>query len=133
MTISVDKLTAAYLKIRDKRSEMKREFEEEYNRLGEQMDKVKKAMLRYCKENEVESFRTKDGTVSRSVRKTYWTDDWEAMHRFIVDNNVPQFLNKQLNQSNVRQFLEENPDNLPPGLNSNSEYTISVRKSKAKS
>jgi hypothetical protein len=28
----------------------------------------------------------------------------------------------------VKQFLEENPDVLPPGLNSDSEYAITVRK-----
>lgn len=128
MTVSVEKLTSVYLKIRNKRSEMKREFEEEYNRLGGQMDKVKSALLEYCKENDLDSFKTKDGTVSRSVRKMYWTDDWESMHKFIVERNVPAFLNKQLNQSNVKQYLEENPEDVPPGLNSNSEYTISVRK-----
>jgi hypothetical protein len=28
----------------------------------------------------------------------------------------------------MKQFLEENPGVLPPGLNSNAEYDISVRK-----
>jgi hypothetical protein len=33
-----------------------------------------------------------------------------------------------MNQSNVKQFLEENPDVMPKGLNADSEYIISVRK-----
>lgn len=128
MTVSVEKLTSVYLKIRNKRSELKAAFDEEYNRLGDQMDKVKDALLTYCRENDLDSFKTKDGTVSRTVQKKYWTDDWEAMHRFIVEERVPEFLTKQLNQGNVKQYLEENPDKLPPGLNSKSEYNISVRK-----
>lgn len=128
MTVSVEKLTSVYLKIRNKRSELKAAFDEEYNRLGDQMDKVKDALLNYCRENDLDSFKTKDGTVSRTVQKKYWTDDWEAMHRFIVEEGVPEFLTKQLNQGNVKQYLEENPDKLPPGLNSKSEYNISVRK-----
>ena len=37
---------------------------------------------------------------------------------------------KRLNQKNVRQYLEENPDKLPKGLNSDSSYTLSVRRPK---
>jgi hypothetical protein len=51
------------------------------------------------------------------------------MYDFVLENNVPQLFAKSLNQSNVKQFLEENPDKLPKGLNVDSEYVISVRKS----
>jgi hypothetical protein len=50
------------------------------------------------------------------------------MHAFILAHNVPEFFEKRLNQTHVRQFIEENPDLLPAGLNVDSEYTISVRK-----
>jgi len=50
------------------------------------------------------------------------------MYKFVLDNEVPEFFDKRLNQSNVRQFLEENPDLVPMGLNADSEYTLSVRK-----
>jgi len=30
----------------------------------------------------------------------------------------------------MKQFLEENPDALPPGLNADSEYSITVRRKK---
>jgi len=62
------------------------------------------------------------------VKSRYWTSDWESMYQFIMDNNLPEFFDKRLNQSNVRQFLEENPDKVPPGLNVESEYTVFVRK-----
>jgi hypothetical protein len=50
------------------------------------------------------------------------------MHEFIMENNLPHFFEKRLNQTNVKQFLEENPDLVPKGLNVDSEYVISVRK-----
>ena len=43
---------------------------------------------------------------------------------------LPEFFDKRLNQKNVREFLDENPDKLPKGLNSDSTYTISVRSPK---
>jgi len=45
-----------------------------------------------------------------------------------MERNLPEFFTKSLNQTNVKQFLEENPDTLPEGLSIDSEYIISVRK-----
>ena len=50
------------------------------------------------------------------------------MYSFIKEHDVPEFLEKRLNQTNVKQFLEENPECVPQGLNVDSEYLISVRK-----
>ena len=128
-SISVDKLTKTYLKIRAKRAELSAKFKEEDGKLVEQLDTIKRALLDYCKEHEVESVRTSEGLFYRSVKQRYWTSDWESMHQFIMEHGVPEFLDKRLNQTNVKQFLEENPDLMPKGLNVDSEYVISVRKS----
>lgn len=127
-TIPVEKLTKAYLKIRAKRAELSAAFKAEDDGLAKQQDKVKQALLEYCKEQNVESVRTSEGLFYRSVKTRYWTSDWESMHRFILANEVPEFFEKRLNQSVVKQFLDENPDLVPPGLNVDSEYTIAVRK-----
>lgn len=127
-TIPVEKLTKAYLKIRAKRAELSAAFKVEDDGLAKQQDKVKQALLEYCKAQNVESVRTAEGLFYRSVKTRYWTSDWESMHRFILANEVPEFFEKRLNQSVVKQFLDENPDLVPPGLNVDSEYTIAVRK-----
>ena len=126
--VSVEKLTRVYLKIRDKRSELAAQYKEEDDKLQEQLDRVKRALLDHCKEHEVDSVRTAAGLFYRTIKKRYWTSDWDSMHRFIMEHQVPEFFEKRLNQSAVKQFLEENPDLLPPGLNVDSEYTLSVRK-----
>ena len=128
MTVSVDKLVKTYAKIRDKRAEITAKYKEEEGQLREKPDKVKSALLGYCKEHEVDSVRTASGLFYRTVKQRYWTSDWESMHKFIMEHDLPEFFEKRLNQTHVRQFLEENPDLLPAGLNVDSEYTISVRK-----
>jgi hypothetical protein len=50
------------------------------------------------------------------------------MHKFILEHEVPEFLEKRLHQGAVKGFLEENPDLLPKGLNVDSEYAVTVRK-----
>ena len=128
MNVSVDKLVKTYAKIRDKRAEITAKYKEEEGQLREKQDRVKSALLGYCKEHEVDSVRTPSGLFYRTVKQRYWTSDWESMHKFIMEHDLPEFFEKRLNQTHVRQFLEDNPDLLPAGLNVDSEYTISVRK-----
>jgi hypothetical protein len=126
--IPVEKLVKVYLKMNAKLSEIKAAFDAEEKALKEQMVKVKSALLTYCKEQNVESVRTGEGLFYRGVTSRYWTNDWESMGKFIVENGVPELLEKRLHQGNMKQFLEEHPELLPPGLNVDSEYTITVRK-----
>lgn len=126
--ISVERLTRAYLKIRDKRAELKAKYDEEDGALTKQMDKVKAALLDYCKSHDVESVRTSAGLFYRTVKTRYWTSDWDSFHKFIVNVKAPELLEKRINQSAMKEFLAENPEHVPPGLNTDSEYAISVRK-----
>jgi predicted metal-dependent phosphotriesterase family hydrolase len=126
--VAVDKLTATYLKIKNKRSELKAEFDEKDSDLKEKQEQIKRALLDYCKENNVESVRTEAGLFYRSIKTRYWTSDWDSIYKFVTEHNVPQLFAKSLNQTNVKQFLEENPDLMPKGLNIDNEYIVSVRK-----
>tara|TARA_B100001057_G_C22730703_1_gene903665 strand:- start:371 stop:760 length:390 start_codon:yes stop_codon:yes gene_type:complete len=128
MAVPVEKLVKAYIKIRQKRSELSLKFKEEESKLDIKIDKIKRALLGHCNEHNVESVRTSEGVFFRSVRERYWTSDWEHMHKFIMKHNVPEFFEKRLNQANVKQFLQDHPDLIPEGLNVDSEYVVSVRK-----
>lgn len=126
--IPVDRLTKAYIKIRDKRAEIRKAYEAEDSVLKEKLDTIQSALLGYCKDHNVDSVRTPNGLFYRTTSTRYWTSDWEAMNRFILENELPEFYEKRLNQGVVREFLEENPETVPPGLNTTSEYAIRVRK-----
>jgi hypothetical protein len=126
--VSIDKLTRVFVKIRDAKAELAAEFKKKDEELTAQMDELKRAMLDYCKEQNVESVRTDAGLVYRTVHTRYWTSDWESMHNFIVENNLPYLLEKRLNQTAVKELLEESPNMVPPGLNADSEYSVTVRK-----
>ena len=126
--VPVEKLVKVYLKMNTKLSELKAAFEAEEKTLKEQMVKIKAALLEHCKEHNVESVRTTEGLFYRGVTTRYWTSDWESMGRFIVEHNAPEILEKRLHQGNMKQFMETHPDLLPPGLNVDSEYTITVRR-----
>jgi hypothetical protein len=126
--MDIAKLTKTYVKIRDAKATLTAEYSAKEKKLDADMALVKAALLDYCKEQGVDSVRTSAGLVYRTVKTRYWTSDWESMHRFILDHELPEFFEKRLNQGAVKSYLEEHPEQMPPGLNVDSEFTITVRK-----
>ena len=130
--VSVDKLVRVYIKMREKREALTREYDTAYEAISEKMRLVKNELLDQMRSANVESIRTTEGLVYRTVNKKYWTSDWDSMYRFIKENDAPFLLEQRIHNSNMRQFLEENPDQLPVGLQNDRKYTVQVRKPTAK-
>lgn len=128
-TVPLDKLTKAYIKMRDERVAQKQEFEARDAIIADQMKLLEEEMLNVCKLTNASSIRTEHGTVIRQVKSRYWTNDWDSMYTFIKENAAFGLLEKRLHQTHMKEFLSENPDKLPMGLNVESEYTITVRRS----
>jgi len=126
----LDRLVSVYVKIRDKKAELVAESAVKEKEFDVKLDKIKAALLDHCKATGTESVKTASGTFWRTQKKRFWTNDWEAMGKFIVDNQVVDLLEKRISQGNMRQFLEENPTLHPPGLNADSEYSLTVRRKK---
>lgn len=129
--IPADALADIYIKIRGAREKLKEEYEEGDKHLKEQLDVIAEKMLSICKEQNADSIRTKFGTIIKKVDTRYWTSDWDSMYQFIQEHDAYALLERRLHQTNLRQFLEENPNLLPAGLQADSKYTIIVRRSKS--
>ena len=127
-TISVDKLVAVYIKMRDKRAELLRDYEEADSTVKAQMELVETKLLDTCKEIGVDRLGSKHGTVMRTVKTRYWTSDWESMHKFILENKMPELLERRISQTTMKQLLEENPELMPMGLNTDSKYSVTIRR-----
>jgi hypothetical protein len=128
--VPVDKLAGIYIKIRDARAKLKSEYEAKDTELQEQMDVIEEQLLEACKSIGADSIRTNAGTVIRSIKSRYWTDDWDSMYNFVREHDAFGLLERRIHQTNMKQFIEENPDMLPMGLNTDSRYSIVVRRSK---
>jgi hypothetical protein len=63
-----------------------------------------------------------------SIKTRYSTSDWDSFKTFVTQHDALDLFEKRIAQTNMKQFLEENPGVLPPGLNANAEFDISVRK-----
>jgi hypothetical protein len=127
---TLDKLTKVYLRMRDAKEAVTDAYKKQVADLEEQMAVVEAQMLETCKQFNADSIRTPHGTIVRSVKSRYWTNDWDSMYRFIEEHGAFALLEKRLHQTHMKEFLSENPDLLPAGLNVESAYTVVVRRSK---
>jgi hypothetical protein len=126
--IPVEKLVAVYRKLRAAISDEEKAYEERLAPLKEKLELVSAELLEFCNEQNVDSVRTPAGTVSRRVQTRYWSTDWERFYQFIDEHNAHHLLEKRIHNTNMKQFLEENPDVLPVGLQADNKYAVYVRK-----
>jgi hypothetical protein len=122
--VSIDTLCKIYMKMRSKISELNSEIA----KIEDQKEQVSIAMRDQLKSLGVQSVRTEHGTVTMTKKTAYYTQDWDSFKQFVLENQAVDLLERRIAQRNMTQFLEENPGLVPPGLNAESKFDVSVRK-----
>lgn len=122
--LTADKLVLAYMDLRNEIQEL----EDKAKGLKERQTEVGNKLLELCAEQGMDSLRTEYGTASRRVQSSYWTNDWEKMYEFIAEHEAFHLLEKRIHNSHMKEFLQDNPDSMPVGLQAETKYIISVRK-----
>lgn len=132
-TTDYDDLTAGelaeeYLYFRDLKSKLQKKFEAKEAVLDAELDRISSRLMVLCNEQDASSIKTDNGTIIRGLKTRYETKDWDSLYEFVLDHSAPYLLQKRINESAMKEFLETNPEDFPKGLNIASEYKISVRK-----
>lgn len=91
---------------------------------------IQNALNEACQKLNVTSLKTSVGTLTRTLKTRYWTTDWPEMYKFLKENDALELMEKRISQSNMKDFVANNPDLSPPGLQATSEYSVSIRKNK---
>lgn len=127
--MDASQLVNVYIKIRDAKEMKKKQMEAEIADLDVQLDAVEHELLEICKATGQDGGKTQHGSFTRAVKTRYWTSDWDSMYKFIREHDAPDLLERRIAQGNFSQFVKENPDNMPAGVNIESKYSITVRRS----
>lgn len=122
--IPLDKLAKVYRKIYLKAQEIQKQLDT----LEDQKAEIKLAMKDQMMELGTLSVRTDEGTIILSQKTRYYTNDWDSFKQFVIEHDALDLFEKRIAQKNMSMFLEENPGSVPAGLNSMSEYAVTVRK-----
>lgn len=124
-----EKLVKAYIKMRDARSKLSADYEAKDKEIKDQMQVVENCLMEACKRAGGNVSIPGVGVVIRSVKTQYWTSDWESMHKFVKENNAIDLLERRISQRAMGEFLQANPDKMPKGMNVESKYVVTVRRS----
>lgn len=131
-TPPLDKLAEVYIKIRTRIAEVTKAYDTEVEGLKEQQAQIASAMKDLLQQLNVRSVNTVGGTVVLTEKVRYFPSDWAEFKQFIKDNDAFDLMEKRIAQTNMAKFLEDNPDKYPPGLQSETEISVSVRKPTSK-
>ena len=124
--IPLDKLVKIHTKIKAQMELLDKQLAE----LEEQREEVRLAIKDQMKALGLKSVQTTSGTVSLLKTTRYNTADWDSFKTFVLEHQVVDLLEKRIAQSNMAQFLEDNPGVVPPGLNAVTGFDIRVTKAK---
>lgn len=126
--VNVEQLVEVYITLRDRKNAVQAEADKQIAEIDRDMQLITSHLLEVCKELSADNIRTGAGTVIRAVKSKFWTSDWASMYRFIEEHNMFDLLERRIHQTNMRLFLEANPELLPEGLNIEKEYNITIRR-----
>ena len=124
--IPLDKLVAIQAKIKARQELLDKQLAD----LEEQREEIRMAIKDQMKALGLTSVKTSFGTVSLMKTTRYNTQDWDSFKAFVLEHQVVDLLEKRIAQTNMAQFLEENPGVVPPGLNSVTGFDIRVTKAR---
>ena len=126
--MKTNEMVETYIRIRTKREEIKKEADKQMAALDEDLEIISLYLSDFLKESGASSIKTPHATVYTSVKSRFWTNNWEAMYNFMQSHDAFDLLEKRIHQSNMKTYLEENPDQLPEGLNVDSKHSVIVRR-----
>lgn len=124
----IEKIVQAYIKIRDTKDRLYQEYKAQTEELEAQMDVLKHRLVEISKETGVTSFSTPHGVAYRTTKQRYWTNNWEEFYKMMQEHDAMSLLEKRIHQTNMKEFMEQNPDLHPPGLHIDSEYEITIQR-----
>ena len=125
--MDVDKVVQGYLKLREARSKLKREYEEQDEALKAKMEKLTNALAQVMVDTNSTQLGSNFGTVYRQVKTKASCADWPSLWGFVAEENRFDFLEKRLSAKAINDFINETGVN-PPGVNLYQEYEVVVRK-----
>lgn len=123
-----NKVTEAFIAIRDKRAELRKAWQTEDEELERQQGILEGAMLRHLQDSGMESVRTTSGTFYKTEELKPSASDWTAFYAFIKDNDCFEALERRVKKDFVKAYMEDHDGAMPPGISVHREYAVRVRR-----
>jgi hypothetical protein len=126
--MKLSEAVSLYIKLRDKKAAMKKEFEASIAPLNEKMDKLEAKLLEVFNTTGMESVRTEFGTAYSSVRSSATVADRDSFISYVRSHDDWALLEVRPAKLAIEEFRSANDGGLPPGINFTEERVVNVRR-----
>jgi len=127
MTVNVDQVVAAYMKLRDQKAAIRKEADDKIDEIETKLDKLEKWIKVKADADGVTSFKTPHGTAFLTTTDFANVEDWDATLNFIKTNDAFDMLERRVSKTAVRAYIELNKS-VPAGVNYGTRLDVNVRK-----
>ena len=128
---TVDDLSTEYIRIRTEREALKEKFDDADKVFAEQLAEIEHKLIQIMLADNTTSMSTARTIIIKRVMKRYNPTNWEAVYRLVDKHKAFGLLHKRIHDTNMKDFLDEHPDEYPEGLNVDSRYAVTVKRKPA--
>jgi hypothetical protein len=131
MTVTVDAVIKKYMRLREKKAATEAEIKERVDAIKADMAKLEAFLMAKLDADGLTSFKTEYGTAFLTTTDFANVEDWDAVLRFIREEDAFDMLEKRVSKTAVRGYIEANKE-VPPGIKYGTKLDINVRKPTAR-
>lgn len=126
--IDMEVRTEQYIKLRDLKEQIVERHRQELKPISEAMEGLKEVLKAGLDQVNADSLKTACGTVSFTTKASASLADKDAFWAYVVSTGSWELLDYKANVTAVRDWIEQNNGNQPPGVNYSSFRDVNVRR-----
>jgi hypothetical protein len=126
--MNIETLVERYIALREKKAQIKAEYEAKVEHIDSLQSKVEGVLLRFFEEQGSSSIRTPAGTAYKATRVSATIADWDSFLEHVKANQAYEMLERRCSKVAVEQYKAAN-DELPPGVNWREDVVVNFRRS----
>jgi hypothetical protein len=126
--IDLEKRIGQFIKLRDLKTEIAQKHADELKPINEAMEQLKEVMKAGLDKLNVDSAKTSCGTASFTTKASASIADKDAFWAHVVTQGAWELLDYKANVTAVKDYIENNNGNQPPGVTYNSFRDVNVRR-----
>lgn len=131
MTVTVDAVIKKYMKLRSEKEAAEAEIKERIDNIKAAMTKLEAWLKAKLDADGLTSFKTDHGTAFLTTTDFANVEDWDAVLRFIREQEAFDMLEKRISKAAVRGYIEAHKE-VPPGVKYGTKLDINIRKPTAR-
>jgi len=131
MTVTVDSVIKKYMRLREKKAAVEATVKAEIDQIKANMTKLEAFLKAKLDADGLTSFKTEYGTAFLTTTDFANVEDWDAVLRFIREEEAFDMLEKRISKTAVRGYIEATKE-VPPGVKYGTKLDINIRKPTAR-